>query len=107
LLEYPFVADLDTPHRSIAADPLADASVRKFGMVIQTKRGQEEITGEILHAMGTTYLKPNFELVGTDIARIKGGSQLAECPAVFKWDGEIGMGMTERIAMMEHLRRTE
>jgi hypothetical protein len=57
--------------------------------------------------MGTTYLKPNFELVGTDIARIKGGSQLAECPAVFKWDGEIGMGMTERIAMMEHLRRTE
>lgn len=106
LLEYPFVADLDTPHQSVAADPLADASVRNFRMLIQTKRGKEEITGEILHAMGTTYLKPNFELVGTDVARVKGGSQLAECPAVFKWDGEIGMGMTERIAMMEHLRRT-
>src|ERR1700761_5620248 len=50
LLEYPFVAGLDTPHQSIAADPLTDESVRKFGMIIQTKRGQEEITGEILHA---------------------------------------------------------
>jgi hypothetical protein len=106
LLEHPFVGDKDTAHKSIAADPLTDPRCKSLGWVIQTKRGKEEITGELLHAMGTTYLKPNYELVGTDIARVNGGSQLSESPCVYKWDGETGLGMAERITLMEHLRPT-
>ena len=106
LIEHPFVVDEDTPDRSVAADPLTDESLRRPRYVVETSRGREVLEAELLHAMGTTYLSPNFELVGTDLARVKGGSQLAECAARYTWNGEVGSGVNERIARVSKLRPT-
>jgi hypothetical protein len=104
LIEQPFSVAEDTPARSLAADPLTDPKSKHFRFVLQSKKGREVIEGEILHAMGTTYVSPNHELVGTNLSLIKGGSQLAECPALFHWDGETGVGVRERIARIGALR---
>jgi hypothetical protein len=104
VVEHPFVSDLDTPDRSVHADPLAEGAERNFRFVFEGKKGRETIEGEILHAMGTSYVSPNHELLGTDLSRIEGGSQLAECPARFSWDGETGVGVHERIVRMRALK---
>jgi len=104
VLEQPFAVSADTPERSLAADPLSEDSTRRFRFVLEGARGREVIEGEILHAMGTTYVSPNHELLGTDLSLVKEGSQLAECPARFVWNGETGIGVRERIARVGALR---
>jgi hypothetical protein len=104
LIEHPDVVSEDTPARSVAADPMTDDKLRRPRYVVETANGREVLEGELLHAMGTTYLSPNFELVGTDLARVKGGSQLAECAARYTWNGEVGVGVNERIARVITLR---
>jgi hypothetical protein len=104
VLEHPFLSNVDTPPRSVPADPLEAGAERKFRYVFQSSRGREVIEGELLHAMGTSYISPNHEYVGTDLSHVQGGSQLAECPARFIWDGEVGLGVRERIVRMAALR---
>ena len=104
LLEQPFSVALDTPPGSVPADPMTDEETKHFRFVLQSSQGREIVEGELLHAMGTTYVSPNHELVGTDLTEIEGGAQLAECPARFLWDGETGIGVRERIARVVALR---
>lgn len=104
VIEHPFVSDVDTPDNSVPADPLEDGAERRFAFRFESSRGIETIEGELLHAMGTSYVSPNHELLGTDLGKISDGSQLAECPARFTWDGETGVGVRERIVRMAALR---
>ncbi|MET0659047.1 MAG: hypothetical protein ABW110_12930 [Steroidobacteraceae bacterium] len=104
VLEHPFLSNVDTPARSVPADPLEEGAERHFKFVFQSKKGREVVAGELVHGMGTTYVSPNFELVGTALDRIKDSSQLAECPARFTWDGEVGVGVRERIVRVAALR---
>ena len=104
VVEHPFVSDVETEDRSVHADPLADGAERHFRFVFDGSKGRETIEGELLHAMGTSYVSPNHELLGTALDRIADGSQLAECPARFTWDGETGVGVRERIVRMKALK---
>jgi hypothetical protein len=100
VVDHPFVSNVDTPDHSVPADPLAQGAERSFKFTFQSKKGLETIEGELLHAMGTSYVSPNHELLGTDLSRVADGSQLAECPTRFTWDGETGVGVRERIVRM-------
>jgi len=104
VVEHPFISNVDTPARSVPADPLEPGAERRFRYVFQSRKGREVVEGELLHAMGTSYISPNHELLGTDLSRVSDGSQLAECPARFTWDGESGVGVRERIVRMAALR---
>lgn len=104
VLEHPFLSNVDTPDNSVPADPLEDGAVRKSQFVFQSKKGKETIECELLTGMATSYVSPNHELLGTDLTRLTDGSQLAECPARFVWDGEVGVGVRERIVRMAALR---
>lgn len=64
LIEQPFSVAEDTLPRSLAADPPTDPASKHFRFVLQSKKGREVIEGEILHAMGTTYVSPNHEPSG-------------------------------------------
>jgi hypothetical protein len=104
IVEQPPIVTEQTDPRSMPADPLADSRTRQVRIVLKSRKGEEVITGELLHAMGTTYVSPNHELVGTDLEQVQGGSQLAECPTRFHWDRESGVGVRERIARVGALR---
>jgi hypothetical protein len=104
IIEHPFLTNKDTPPRSVPADPLETGAERRFRYVFEGSRGREVIEGELLHAMATSYISPNHEFVGTALDRVNDGSQLAECPARFVWDGEVGVGVRERIVRMAALR---
>ena len=65
------------------------------------------ITGEIVHAMGSTNLSPNHELLGMDLNIEGKGYQFCECAVRYDWNGEAGMGHFERITQMRYLRATD
>lgn len=104
LLESPPVNTATTSAASIASDPLSDASLKSLQITLATSRGKEVIDGELLHSIGTTYLSPSEELIGTDFAR-DDGLQLTESAARFRWNGEVGLGVRERIAGIRTLRK--
>jgi hypothetical protein len=108
LLECPHVGTLDTPAASQAADPMSDPALRHFRFVLKTKKGPEEVEGELLHSVGTTYLSPNDELLGTDFTQPNKGQpnalQLSESAARYRWRGQIGYGGRERVARIVTLK---
>ncbi len=95
-----------TPPASIPADPLADPARRHFRVVVATAAGEEIITGELTHALSSTNLSPNHELLGTDLAFPGKGFQFCECPTRYSWNGEEGMGHFERITQLRFLHET-
>ena len=96
-----------TPVGSVAADPLADPAQKNFRVVVATAAGEEVITGELVHAMASTNLSPNNELLGTDLDYPGKGFQFCECPTRYSWNGEEGMGHFERITQLRFLRATD
>ena len=108
VIETPYISSLNTEDSSVEKDPLMDDSVRKFRVVLKTKKGLETIEGELLHSVATTYISPNDELLGTAFPQLKKGqpraSQLTESAAKYTWNGETGFGMRERITRIRTLK---
>jgi hypothetical protein len=96
LVQHPRVNVASTPARSMAADPLADPD-RTFRIVMNSKRGTEVIEAELLHSGVITYFAPVEEFLGTALDR-PDGIQMCEAPARLRWDGEVGVGIRERVA---------
>jgi hypothetical protein len=96
ILKHPRVNVADTPARSMAADPLADPD-RKFNIVLKSQQGEEVIEAELLHSGVITYFKPVEELLGTALDR-PDGIQMCEAPVRLCWNGEVGVGIRERVA---------
>jgi hypothetical protein len=96
LLAHPHVNDMNTPANSVAADPL-DEKDRTFQIVIRTKRGDELVEAELLHSGVITYFAPVEEFIGTALNR-PDGIQMCEAPVRLRWNGEIGVGLRERVA---------
>ena len=108
LVGHPKVNTLETDERSVARDPLSDDSIRVFSIVIDTSRGQQVIEAELQHSAATTYLSPNDELLGTDFTQLDGeqerATQLTESATRYRWNGEVGVGVRERIARLSTLK---
>jgi hypothetical protein len=96
LLAHPHVNDSNTPAKSVAADPL-DEKDRTFQIRIRTKRGEEVVEAELLHSGVITYFAPVEEFIGTALDRAD-GIQMCEAPVRLRWNGEIGVGLRERVA---------
>jgi hypothetical protein len=103
LVEGPRINERSTPDRSVYSDMMLDPVLKEFRIVLKSKRGLEVIDGELLHTGATTYVAPNEELIGTDFSRLQ-DSQLQTCVARYRWDGETGWGVRERIARIHTLR---
>jgi hypothetical protein len=104
VIEAPALNGTGTGPRTVAADMLADGGLRKFRWVLKSKRGEEILEGELLHAMPVTLIAPGHELLGTDLERTASSWQMADCPARYHFNGETGVGVRERIARISLLR---
>jgi hypothetical protein len=96
IVQHPKVNSVDTPAKSMAADPLADPD-RRFTLILQSKRGRETIEVELLHSGVITYFAPVEEFLGTALDR-PDGIQMCEAPIRLTWNGEVGTGIRERVA---------
>ncbi|MET0986448.1 MAG: hypothetical protein ABW034_13680 [Steroidobacteraceae bacterium] len=103
VLQGPPLNDLQTPEKSVPCDAMAEG-LRNFTVVLKTPSGQEQIEVEVLHSVATTYVSPSEELIGTDLTD-PNSLQLLTCPARFRWNGEVGYGIRERIARIHTLKR--
>ncbi len=93
---------------SIDVDPpMADPEWKTFRVRFQGPRsGEQEIVGEVLHSLTTTYVPPIDELLGTAPEWPDRALQSNECPPVrYTMNGEVAAGHLERINQLRHLRR--
>ena len=99
----PSVTFIDTPSHTVAADPLADESVRRFSFELDTQGGIEHVECELLHSAPTTYAPPSDELIGTNLA-LPHALQLTESATRVQWKGETGIAVRERIVRCAAIR---
>jgi hypothetical protein len=104
VIESPPLNGTGTLPRSVPADLVSDAKLRTFRWVLKSRRGEETLEGELLHAMPVTLVAPGHELLGTDLDRADRSWQMADCPARYQFNGKTGAGVRERIARISVLR---
>lgn len=103
ILEAPPSPSWKTPEHSIDPDPVA-GSDHRFRAVIRTKGGDETIEGELLTTHAITYATVMEEFIGTALD-LRGGIQMCDAPMRLWCNGEEGLGLRERAARTELLKR--
>jgi hypothetical protein len=104
IVEAPLCPNWNTPENSIEPDPMK-APDRRFRTVIRTNAGDETIEGEVLTSHAITYFAVMEEFIGTALDR-RGGIQMCDAPIRLWCNGEEGLGLKERAARTELLKKS-
>jgi len=105
VISHPYYVSQDTPAGSLLSDPVADPQYRPFRIEFKAGGKREVLEGECRNTHAITYVPIMEELNGTDFNR-HDAIQMADAPAVFRLNGELGLGLFERSARISMLRRS-